>query len=225
MTNHAFLSKVPLHSLLMESPGTTYHRIASPTFRHRAVMGLFEDVDSVKPREKLNVLFRLETPTTEPPYLLIQSAVSPSDEALMNISGLQCKEIELKAPTSGTPVAFRIAVNAIRRTTITIDRHKRRTLVKPVELDGTDSPNPTISEWIAAKLEPALTELSVTNHLREVITDPRTKKKPRTMTVQVDTIDGVARVADPVSLEKILSDGIGREKAYGCGLLTIRPLR
>ena len=207
MTNRAFLSKVPLHSLLIESPGSTYRRISSPTFRHRAVMGLFKEIDSATPREKMNVLFRLETPSTEPPYFLVQSAVQPTEKARSDIAGLQYKEIDLKAPAVGTAVAFRIAVNAIRRTTITDASDKRRTLIRPVDLDGTNSPNPTISEWIAAKLDPALTKLSVTNHSREVVSDPRTKMKPRSMTVQVDAIDGVACVGDPVALERILLDG------------------
>lgn len=126
------------------------------------------------------------------------------------------------APPAEAPVLFRIAVNAVRRTSITDASNKRRTLVKPVDLDGVGSATSTISPWIANKLCPALKDVSVLNHRREVITDPRSKDNPHSMTVQIDTIDGVAVVKDPSELENILTHGIGREKAYGCGLLTVR---
>ena len=45
-----------------------------------------------------------------------------------------------------------------------------------------------------------------------------------TRVVQVDTVDGIAIVKDSVELEKILLNGVGRAKSYGCGLLSIRPL-
>ena len=196
--------------------------ITSPTFRHRAIMGLFGQIGGSTPRQELGILFRLETPATEAPYFLVQSLQYPDRETLKKISGAQCKDIELQVPPTGTPVLFRVAVNAVKRTSITDASNKRRTLIKPVELDGIGSPDSTISPWIANKLSPALNEVSVLNHRREVLTDPRDKKKPQSMTVQIDTIDGVATVADPSTLEEILTHGIGREKAYGCGLLTVR---
>lgn len=39
------------------------------------------------------------------------------------------------------------------------------------------------------------------------------------------TFEGVLRVADTEKLKAALADGIGREKAYGCGLLTLAPIQ
>lgn len=45
------------------------------------------------------------------------------------------------------------------------------------------------------------------------------------MTLQIDDIDGVALAGESESLHSFLATGgVGREKAYGCGLLSIRAL-
>ncbi|NJP67117.1 type I-E CRISPR-associated protein Cas6/Cse3/CasE [Streptomyces spiramenti] len=38
------------------------------------------------------------------------------------------------------------------------------------------------------------------------------------------TFEGRLRVTDPAALRKALTQGIGKEKAYGCGLLTLAPV-
>lgn len=43
------------------------------------------------------------------------------------------------------------------------------------------------------------------------------------VTLGIATFDGVLRVSDPDLLRVALSDGIGRGKAYGCGLMTLAP--
>lgn len=44
------------------------------------------------------------------------------------------------------------------------------------------------------------------------------------VTLDQATFQGVLRVADPQALRNVLVYGIGRGKAYGCGLLTLAPL-
>ena len=44
------------------------------------------------------------------------------------------------------------------------------------------------------------------------------------MTLGVATFEGVLEVTDPDALRRALTHGIGRGKAYGCGLMTLaRP--
>lgn len=45
--------------------------------------------------------------------------------------------------------------------------------------------------------------------------------KGATATIEVVTYDGVLEVTDPVLLRSALCNGVGRAKAFGCGLLTL----
>ncbi|MBQ4811674.1 type I-E CRISPR-associated protein Cas6/Cse3/CasE [Pseudoalteromonas luteoviolacea] len=51
-------------------------------------------------------------------------------------------------------------------------------------------------------------------------------KKNNLKTIHLSTLDyfGVAKVTDVQKLEQVLLSGIGRSKAFGCGLLLIKPL-
>ena len=50
------------------------------------------------------------------------------------------------------------------------------------------------------------------------------KHKEHRVTLGVATFEGVLEVTDPEALRRVLIYGIGRGKAYGCGLMTLaRP--
>ncbi|MEU2941778.1 type I-E CRISPR-associated protein Cas6/Cse3/CasE [Nocardiopsis alba] len=57
--------------------------------------------------------------------------------------------------------------------------------------------------------------------------DPRPHRKGARMRVPVvtATFDGRLTVTDPEALRRALCAGIGRAKAYGCGLMTLAPVR
>lgn len=52
----------------------------------------------------------------------------------------------------------------------------------------------------------------------------RRKGSPGLVTISQATYEGVLRVADPSVLRTVLVHGIGRAKAYGCGLMTLASL-
>ncbi|MER6441267.1 type I-E CRISPR-associated protein Cas6/Cse3/CasE [Streptomyces sp. NPDC001185] len=52
--------------------------------------------------------------------------------------------------------------------------------------------------------------------------DGRRRGKP--VTVLTVTFDGQLEITDPDALRRALTQGIGRARAYGCGLLTLAPL-
>lgn len=56
--------------------------------------------------------------------------------------------------------------------------------------------------------------------------DPRPGREGKRMRVPVvtATFDGRLTVTDPEALRRALSTGIGRAKAYGCGLMTLAPV-
>lgn len=59
---------------------------------------------------------------------------------------------------------------------------------------------------------------------RELSFARRSDGTDRTVTVTMATYDGVLAVTDPALLGRALCHGVGRAKAYGCGLLTLAPV-
>ena len=212
-----YLTKYPVHqALAVNHPGKPQRGwdLDSPIFRHRATMHLFPQMDEAAPRANANVLFRLDTAPGGAPFFLIQSQHEPT-----GVETAQIKMVELTAPEAGTTIAFRLAVNAIKR--------KTHGGVIPIAFDQEEHGDevPGITEWLSQKLSPALTGIELLNHQRQVLgTDRRGAKRGSDFAVQVDTVDGFAQVADPVHLQELLLKGVGRAKSYGCGLLSIRVL-
>lgn len=53
----------------------------------------------------------------------------------------------------------------------------------------------------------------------------RFNRRGGTVTIARATYDGVLTVTDTDALRHVLVNGVGRAKAYGCGLLTLAPVR
>lgn len=224
-----YLAKVPVHSLLRRDDvrkSPVSWDINSPTFRHRAVMGLFGDLPG---RAEAKILFRLDHVAGQAPFFLVQSEAVPAiPEA---VTGAEVRELELPALAPGQPLSLRIAANAVRRTTVN-EGGKRKTRVAAIPFDGdpdhtgvegASENTETVSSWLARKLAPALNDLEIVNHIREVLQDPPAAGGSKAL--QIDTIDAIGSVGDPRALEALVRDGVGREKAYGCGLLSVRGLK
>lgn len=225
MSANYFLTKVPVHALLARSDVRASPRswnIDSPTFRHRAVMGLFGTLPEGG-RKEAGILFRLERVPGQPPFFLVQSRISP--EGLSRFEGAECREMDELSLQSGQPIAFRLAANAVRRKTIDV-KGKRKTQVVSVPFDfdkGAEaSGEDTVSPWLKRKLNGAISSVEVTNHLRDVLEDPKDERGKKVL--QVDTYDGVGIVNDVERLKVLLADGVGRERSYGCGLLSVKAL-
>lgn len=171
---------------------------------HRVVMGLFASTDlpgeASEKRLSRNILFRVDE-TAAGKLVLVRSDVAPTNlprEA-------KTKSVAVETPPLGTPIRFRMTVNAIHRSRSADPSIKRGKGITPVE---------QISEWVATRLGAAFEDITVFTHDRTVVTSG---KSP----LQLDSIDGYAVVRDPETLEVSLRKGVGRAKAYGCGLLTV----
>lgn len=212
-----YLTKYPVHqALAVDHPGKPQRGwdLDSPVFRHRATMHLFPQINEATPRADANILFRLDTAPGSAPFFLIQSLHEPT-----GVETAQTKMVELTTPDAGSTIAFRLAVNAIKR--------KADGGITPIafDLDEHKDGVPGMTDWLNQKLSPALTGIELLNHHRQVLgTDRRGAKRGSDFAVQVDTVDGFAQVADPAHLQELLLKGVGRAKSYGCGLLSIRVL-
>lgn len=122
-------------------------------------------------------------------------------------------------------MAFRLSINAIRRHTKKINGEKIVEAI-PVRADNysENSNYGDLNYWLQQKLSPGLSDVSILNHQREVIHSSKDLKS-NGKTIQIDLIDGVGIIEEVSALEDMLNKGIGRAKAYGCGLLTIKVLR
>jgi CRISPR system Cascade subunit CasE len=161
---------------------------------HRGVMALFpKDLAgaSAERRARSRILFRVDDARAG--YLvLIQSATPPQ------VPGIAERPLP-DLPGEGVRVRFRVAVNSVYR-------HGDK--ARPV-------PEDEVPTWLPSRLAPALNDVEVARVDRVV------KKHRGTRQLVVDTVDGTARVADTDALARLVVDGVGRAKAYGCGLLTI----
>ncbi|TFD45940.1 type I-E CRISPR-associated protein Cas6/Cse3/CasE [Cryobacterium frigoriphilum] len=188
--------------------------VAAPTVRvkswsdhgelHRLVMAMFQSANLPgEPNEKRaasNILFRIdEAPTGK--VLLIRSDIAPTNLP----RGAKTKAVPWQMPEAGAAIRFRLTANAIRRTRPVTPAVKRGVGMSPVD---------DVADWMTNKLAGALDDVTLFSHDRSVVTSG---KSP----LQLDAVDGYALVHDPEAVQHLLKTGVGRSKAFGCGLLTI----
>lgn len=179
---------------------------------HRAVMALFPPDLPGAPQERragAGILFRVDdTPTGR--VLLIQSSIAPSRRPALAV--VKAVHVGTALP-EGALVRFRVAVNAVVRSKRSDGRATDVPLAEG-QLDG----------WLTGKLAGALRDVTVLQSFRQVYGTDRRGARPGMPALQVDTVDGTGVVRDPDVLLALVGAGIGRGKAYGCGLLTVSVL-
>ena len=228
-----FLTLIPVHEILaqayssiaaekLQKPNRRRLDINNPDTRHRLVMGIFGNLGA-NPRSDHNILFRVEQQPAKAPAFLIRSDIAPDPAKLTPNS--QTRIIENTELQPKKVVAFRLSINAIRRHTKKINGEKIVEAI-PVRADNysENSNYGDLNYWLQQKLSPGLSDVSILNHQREVIHSSKDLNS-NGKTIQIDLIDGVGIIEEVSALEDMLNKGIGRAKAYGCGLLTIKVLR
>ncbi|WP_216395743.1 type I-E CRISPR-associated protein Cas6/Cse3/CasE [Arcanobacterium phocae] len=231
MAESLYLTKYPIH-LALSQKATNKPRNGwdetDPQFRHRAVMAIFDTIDSDHPRKNAAILFRADYLAGQTPFFLIQSKIPPTHAP----DGVQTIKREIEELPVGTPVRFRLSVNAIRRKTVSakLASSKPQVTTTPIPFDFSTEGSvasglqETMTPWLSNKLKKALHDVTIINHQRELLGVDRNGKSTASMTVQVDTVDAVATVTDGTELNDLIFHGVGRAKAYGCGLLTVQAL-
>jgi CRISPR system Cascade subunit CasE len=176
------------------------HHWADRDQTHKAVMSLFRE-DLPGPQEyrraTAGILYRIEQPLGR---ILLQSAVPPARTDY----GIRTTDLAgLAAHLSpGQAVRFRVDVNAVR-----CQSHTARRI--PV-------PDCDLPAWLTTKLQPALANIAV---LDAPITVTNAGQHP----LRIAHVTGTATVNNHEAAIDLIESGIGRAKAYGCGLLTLLP--
>ena len=175
---------------------------------HRGVMRLFRprlDGDPNRRRETAGILFRLE-PGPDGDIVLVQSAV------LFDLlpSAAQAKSVPPAAweIQTGSLVRLRAAVNPIRR-------HRDKVTVVP---------ETETSVWLDARLAHCLAHLEIITQWRRTCVTRNKRKAAVPARLVVETLDCVATVTDGDAFEMVRREGLGRGRAYGCGLVTAQRI-
>lgn len=192
----SYLTLIPFRRLL-EVSGIRGYRDSAES-RHRMVMALFPHVPENEARSSLGVLFRGERSKSES-TVLIRSNRRPA-----NIPGLKSLKEDFRRFELGQGVRFRVTVSPLKRS-----GNRERTIQDFDELES----------WLSNKFLPGLTGLEIIQLKEEEVRRGRSKNF-----VKLVQIDGIARINDLSALATILKSGVGRNKSYGAGLLTLANL-
>jgi len=198
-----------------------------PVALHRTTMRLFDDDLGAAPRQRAGVLFRLEE-DRDNARLLVQSRQRPQPEKLADrwATGIQVKPIEgiLEHLTVDRTVHYRLVGSPVRRISKrTPSPTEDRRPGQVIPLSGDDA----IQWWHRKASDAGLRVLTVEGQSQSTRSGVRRAadgKKDRVAATQ-HRFEGQAVIVDPDALRTALVEGIGRGKSYGCGLLSLAPVR
>ncbi|WP_012182163.1 type I-E CRISPR-associated protein Cas6/Cse3/CasE [Salinispora arenicola] len=182
------------------------------TALHRRVMSLVPDGLGEQPRHHAGVLFRLDHTTTGP-MLLVQTTLPPDPNRLPDgYAAVDTRDVSplLKALTNGMAMHYRIAANASKRA------WKGNSAGKVVALSGQQA-----EQWWQRKAEATGLDL---RHLRA---QPQPAARGRAIPVRhaITLFEGQAVITDADQVRAAVLAGIGRGRSFGCGLLSLAPMR
>ncbi|MFJ9597976.1 type I-E CRISPR-associated protein Cas6/Cse3/CasE [Streptomyces virginiae] len=193
------------------------------TATHRRLMSLFPDNAGPDPRVRFGVLFRTEDSTTGP-VLLIQSNTQPDLTELpagyAHSHDSRSLDSLLDALRPGLRVHYRCVASPVRKPGRTTRAHYN--LPSAVPLTGAAADEWWLRQAATSGLQPLhlhsqQLDAAIAHKASPDSKDPRRFRHTRTR------FEGTATITDAELLRAQITGGIGRGKAYGCGLLSIAP--
>lgn len=198
--------------------------LTNPQAMHAAVRGAFPpDIDT----ENSRVLWRVDNRQHEH-ILYILGPERPDAHHIVEQAGWETRPAEtadyaglLNRITEGQKWRFELAANPVSSKSrgegkrgrivahVTADQ-QMQWLLERSERDG----------FVVVRDEGENLQARVTK--RDVLRFRRTEKRP--VTLHTARFTGVLEVKDPERFRQTLTHGLGRAKAYGCGLMTLAPI-
>lgn len=207
-----YLSRVEINPFRRE----TIRAFSSPQIIHAAVMASFPSFGSNPGR----VMWRIDKVGSST-YLIVQSSIKPDFNHIIDQFGRPESERKwdvmdydtfLSGLENGQIWRFRLKVNPTY--SLSQADGKRGKIVAHVTAEQQIS-------WMISKAKKygfdILDETIVLKH-RDVKTFDRDKQK---ITLSTATFEGVLQIKDVEAIRHSIINGIGRGKAYGCGLLSL----
>ncbi|AXV09907.1 CRISPR-associated protein, Cse3 family (plasmid) [Euzebya pacifica] len=195
----------------MTHPAFAQARWHDARWTHKAVMGLFPTPlpdNGTGPRATSRILYRTE-PDVAGGRILIQSDIPPV------VDGVRTRPMDdvfVRYRPGGT-VALLLHANTVRTINRTRDDGNVRTHRARV-------PDTLLNGWLKDRLEGAATlHGHIDTSPLERALGPRRRGRQQIITIYRAT----ATITNPTRLIDLCTAGIGRNKAYGCGLLTALP--
>lgn len=199
--------------------------LGSPQAMHAAVLSSFPP-DATLSSDQGRVLWRVDGAGTPRVALYTVSPEEPDFTALCEQGGWptrpEWRTSSLKplvdSLAEGQEFGFRLTANPTR-TAPTSDKGERG------KIYGHVTPEQQV-DWLVERAErggfSVRQEESDGPSVRVINTTMRQFRRERgTVTLRVTTYEGVLKVTDPERLRGVLGHGIGRSRAYGCGLMTL----
>lgn len=197
--------------ILNERHRAVYYDLGNIHAMHQRIMQGFPDESRAKARADWNVLYRVEPDART---ILVQSDCQPDWTRLPDgyLTAAETKSIDpmLNGLSAGQILRFRLKANPTKREK---SSGKRIGLRRPAEQES----------WLQRQGERYGFEvLDVRVGSTGGVTG---RKKDTPSQIQLETVlfEGVLRIAAPEAFREALRKGIGRGRAYGCGLLSIAP--
>ncbi|MBT0566991.1 type I-E CRISPR-associated protein Cas6/Cse3/CasE [Williamsia sp. CHRR-6] len=201
--------------------------LASPQAMHAAVAAAFPP-GAPTPAGHGRVLWRVDSPTADTHHLYVVSSIEPDLSHIVEQAGWQTGE--MWQTRDYAPVIDAIDAG---------QRYRFRLRANPV-YSGRSTPNEQTSlrahrsvkhqeSWLESRAQRGgflIPDGSRDDALLRVVDRGvmRFGRRGTAVTIAYATFDGVLEVVDPDALRHTLVAGLGRAKAYGCGLLTLAPL-
>lgn len=198
----SYLTRIPLsHPLVRSRRG-----LEDQNLIHKAVMSIFPSLAGPdrEYRSANHVLFRVERQKDGTPIILIQSSVAPTS-VTDGIDGVRVIDATSILEGAAESEYARITVDVN-----TVTRNGRSKSTRPVA-------EHELGTWLAARFGDAVTELVI----RDSLPTRRTANSAR---MNVSSVVADVKVGDHSEFLRILVQGIGRAKSYGCGLVLAQPV-
>ncbi|MFJ2026900.1 type I-E CRISPR-associated protein Cas6/Cse3/CasE [Streptomyces sp. NPDC087897] len=189
---------------------------------HQRMLQMFPDGVEGPARAAFGVLFRAEE-SPRGPHILLQSHREPDSSRLPgNYGRVETRSLDslLAALHKGMAVNYRCVANPVRKPGST--SREAYGLPPIVALSGKAAVEWWERQCHASGLEPLLIDAHPLAMVRGNQGSKGSAAKRRIQHARTQ-FDGTARVVDADLLREKLATGIGRGKAYGCGLLSIAP--
>jgi CRISPR system Cascade subunit CasE len=213
----------------------TRHLLASPQRMHAAVLAAFPpsaDLETADGR----VLWRVDRGRDHVMTLFVSSPAEPDLTHVVEQAGWPAEhtaapwqtarmEPLLERLETGQQWAFRLTANPVHAVRDPKDGRARGRRLAHVTVEQQRSWLAERSTgWGFAVLGDSGLTADVTSR-RSFTFERRSDDVKRDVTLTVATYDGLLTVIDTMLLRRTLGHGAGRAKGYGCGLLTLAPVR
>ncbi|MEU3601572.1 type I-E CRISPR-associated protein Cas6/Cse3/CasE [Streptomyces sp. NPDC006798] len=191
---------------------------------HKRMLQMFPDGVQGPARAEFGVLFRAEE-SPRGPQILLQSRIEPDPSRLPGTYGsVETRSLEalLLNLHKDMVVNYRCVANPVRKQRTT--SREADNLPPIVALSG----NAAVEWWERQSDASGLEPLHINAHPLAMVSGHQSPKGPaakQRIQIARTQFDGTARVLDSGLLREKLATGIGRGKAYGCGLLSLAPAR